>query len=60
MDAFEHEALPALRDFDPGLLIVSAGFDAHRDDPLCSLGLSSPAFGDADARRCAASAPARC
>ena len=45
MDAFEHEALPALRDFDPGLLIVSAGFDAHRDDPLCSLGLSAPAFG---------------
>jgi acetoin utilization deacetylase AcuC-like enzyme len=45
-DAFEYEALPALRDFDPGLLIVSAGFDAHRDDPLCNLGLSSAAFGD--------------
>jgi acetoin utilization deacetylase AcuC-like enzyme len=46
MDAFDHEALPALREFDPGLLIVSAGFDAHRDDPLCNLGLSSAAFGD--------------
>jgi len=46
MDAFEYEALPALRNFDPGLLIVSAGFDAHRDDPLCNLGLSSAAFGD--------------
>ena len=46
VDAFEGEAVPALRDFDPGLLIVSAGFDAHRDDPLCSLGLSSQAFGD--------------
>ena len=45
-DAFEYEALPALRDFDPDLLIVSAGFDAHRDDPLCNLGLSSAAFGD--------------
>ena len=32
--------------FDPGLLIVSAGFDAHRDDPLCNLGLSSRAFGE--------------
>ena len=40
----------ALRDFDPGLLIVSAGFDAHRDDPLCNLGLSSPAFGELTAR----------
>jgi acetoin utilization deacetylase AcuC-like enzyme len=46
IDAFEREALPALRDFDPGLLIVSAGFDAHRDDPLCDLGLSSQAFGE--------------
>jgi acetoin utilization deacetylase AcuC-like enzyme len=45
-DAFEYEALPALRNFDPGLLIVSAGFDAHRDDPLCNLGLSSAAFGE--------------
>ena len=45
-DAFESEALPALRSFDPGLLIVSAGFDAHREDPLCDLGLSSAAFGD--------------
>jgi acetoin utilization deacetylase AcuC-like enzyme len=45
LDAFDGEALPALRDFDPGLLIVSAGFDAHRDDPLCSLGLSAAAFG---------------
>ena len=23
-----------MRSFDPGLLIVSAGFDAHVDDPL--------------------------
>jgi acetoin utilization deacetylase AcuC-like enzyme len=46
IDAFESEALPAVRSFDPGLLIVSAGFDAHRDDPLCDLGLSSAAFGD--------------
>ena len=46
MDAFDYEALPAVREFDPGLLIVSAGFDAHRDDPLCNLGLTSAAFGE--------------
>jgi len=31
--------LPALRAFKPELLLVSAGFDAHRDDPLASIGL---------------------
>ena len=59
MDAFEHEALRALREFDPGLLIVSAGFDAHRDDPLCNLGLSSQALRGADPRGAPASAPVR-
>jgi acetoin utilization deacetylase AcuC-like enzyme len=30
----EHVALPLLRSFEPRLVLVSAGFDAHRDDPL--------------------------
>ena len=39
----EHVVLPAARQFDPDLVLVSAGFDAHRDDPLaeCSLDTSS-------------------
>jgi len=32
-------ALPALRKFKPELLLVSAGFDAHRDDPLADIAL---------------------
>ena len=32
-------ALPALRKFKPELLLVSAGFDAHRDDPLAGIEL---------------------
>jgi acetoin utilization deacetylase AcuC-like enzyme len=32
-DAFENEILPALHKFKPELVIISAGFDAHRDDP---------------------------
>ena len=36
--------LPALRRFDPGLLIVSAGFDAHREDPLAQLRLEIEDF----------------
>jgi acetoin utilization deacetylase AcuC-like enzyme len=35
---------PVVRKFDPGLLIVSAGFDAHRDDPLASQDLSTTGF----------------
>ncbi len=28
---------PALRAFEPELLLISAGFDAHKDDPLASI-----------------------
>ena len=45
LELFDDVALPAVRAFAPDLLIVSAGFDAHRDDPLCSLGLTAGAFG---------------
>ncbi len=31
--------LPALRKFDPQFIIISAGFDAHADDPLAELKL---------------------
>jgi acetoin utilization deacetylase AcuC-like enzyme len=44
LEAFRTRALPALRDFDPGLLLVSAGFDAHRADPLADLGLEVEVF----------------
>ena len=33
----EGVVLPALREFAPELLIISAGFDAHHRDPLASL-----------------------
>jgi acetoin utilization deacetylase AcuC-like enzyme len=33
----ESAILPRLRDFSPDLIIVSAGFDAHRRDPLANL-----------------------
>jgi acetoin utilization deacetylase AcuC-like enzyme len=46
LEAFAGQALPALEAFDPGLVVVSAGFDGHRDDPLCELGLSAAAFAE--------------
>jgi acetoin utilization deacetylase AcuC-like enzyme len=36
--------LPAVRDFNPELIIISAGFDAHRLDPLAGLGLDDDDF----------------
>ncbi|MBK7332459.1 MAG: histone deacetylase family protein [Betaproteobacteria bacterium] len=42
-DAVREHWLPALLAFRPQLLFVSAGFDAHREDPLAGLSL-----GDAD------------
>ncbi len=36
-DAVTSLILPALEAFAPDLVLISAGFDAHRDDPLASL-----------------------
>ena len=33
--------LPAIRSFAPELLIISAGFDAHKNDPLAQLELET-------------------
>ena len=41
----EHVVEPAARDFRPDLVLVSAGFDAHRDDPLASCMLTTESFG---------------
>ncbi len=34
---YEAEALPAIAAFKPELILISAGFDAHADDPLAGL-----------------------
>ena len=36
---YRQSILPALKAFKPELLLLSAGFDAHRDDPLSSINL---------------------
>ena len=43
-DAFNSRILPALHNFAPDLLLISAGFDAHKDDPLASLRLVEADF----------------
>jgi acetoin utilization deacetylase AcuC-like enzyme len=49
-EAFESRILPTLRSCSPDLVLISAGFDAHRDDPLANLQLTEPDFGWATAK----------
>ena len=42
--AYERQAFARLRDFKPELIIISAGFDAHQDDPLANLNWSTGDF----------------
>ena len=43
--AFAGVLLPVLREFGPALILVSAGYDAHRDDPLGGMALQAASFG---------------
>lgn len=42
--AFDGVVVPALRTFAPDLILVSAGFDAHADDPLAQMRLRTESF----------------
>lgn len=44
LDAFNQRIIPALDRFKPRLLILSAGFDAHRADPLAGINLTEETF----------------
>jgi acetoin utilization deacetylase AcuC-like enzyme len=52
----EHDVEPAVRAFAPDLVLVSAGFDAHVEDPLAGLRLTAEGFREIG-RRCAALGP---
>src|SRR6267142_1570531 len=43
-EALESVILPRLRDFQPELIVISAGFDAHQRDPLANLNLVEADF----------------
>jgi acetoin utilization deacetylase AcuC-like enzyme len=49
-EAVDDVVVPFAERFAPTWLLVSAGFDAHRADPLAGLGLSAGDFGDLTAR----------
>jgi acetoin utilization deacetylase AcuC-like enzyme len=43
-EAFEIAILPKVQEFRPDLIVISAGFDAHKLDPLANLNLSEADF----------------
>ncbi|MEW6324683.1 MAG: histone deacetylase [Nitrospirota bacterium] len=43
---FVKTILPALDDFAPEFILISAGFDAHRDDPLAGMAMTEAGFGE--------------
>ncbi|HEX4484612.1 MAG TPA: histone deacetylase [Solirubrobacteraceae bacterium] len=46
LSLIEHVVVPAARAFAPDLILVSAGFDAHRADPLAGCMLETSSFGE--------------
>jgi len=53
LEAFAREVEPAVLRFEPELVLVSAGFDAHIADPLADMRVSEDGFREL-ARRCRA------
>ena len=41
---FDEQVFPFIQNFRPDLLIISAGFDAHRNDPLAGINLEADDF----------------
>jgi acetoin utilization deacetylase AcuC-like enzyme len=54
--AFDEAVVPAVLAFEPELVLVSAGFDAHLDDPLAGMRVTADGFREL-ARRSAALGP---
>lgn len=42
----QHVVVPIGRAFEPGLVAISAGYDAHRDDPLAECDLATDDYGE--------------
>jgi len=56
LHAFEHTVEPALARFEPELVLVSAGFDAHTEDPLAEMNVTEEGFREM-ASRCRFASP---
>ena len=45
IDAFQQKLKPVALRFKPDFVLISAGFDAHKDDPLSGISLTSESYG---------------
>jgi acetoin utilization deacetylase AcuC-like enzyme len=52
MEIFEREVVPEIERFEPGLIMISAGFDAHERDPIADLDLTEKSFAYMTRRVC--------
>jgi acetoin utilization deacetylase AcuC-like enzyme len=50
LHVFDELVQPAVRAFEPGLVLVSAGFDAHADDPIAEMRVTADGFRELAAR----------
>ncbi|MBN1489183.1 MAG: histone deacetylase [Phycisphaerae bacterium] len=48
--AFEQSVVPAIRTYAPDFILISAGYDAHQDDPLATLDWTDAAYDWIDRR----------
>ena len=60
LEILDAVVLPVLADYAPQLMIVSAGFDAHEDDPLAQMRLTTPGYRAVAARLRDAARRANC
>ena len=58
--AFDEVVVPTIDSFAPTFLVISAGFDAHRDDPLAELGLTASDYVDLTNRLLAVAPGGKC
>ena len=45
INVIEHKLIPVIQKYNPDLIIISAGFDAHENDPLAQINLSTDCYG---------------
>ena len=57
--AWDRVAVPRVEAFAPTWLLLSAGFDAHRDDPITSMGLTAGDYASLTTRVAATAQPGR-
>jgi acetoin utilization deacetylase AcuC-like enzyme len=50
LSLLEHVVSPVARQYRPDLILISAGYDAHRDDPLGGLALETSSYGGMSSR----------